>query len=111
MRIALRLAPAAAMATFLCSVVAQAQQIGSPERGLAYAERNCAECHGVRRTEEVSPRRDATPFQVVARQPGINERALSVFLSTPHKTMPNIVVTGQDRDDLIAHILSLRGAP
>lgn len=111
MRIASSLAPAVAVALFVYAGVVQAQQIGIPERGLIYAERNCAECHAVRRGDETSPRRDATPFQIVARQPGINERALSVFLSTPHKTMPNILVTGQDRDDLIAHILSLRGVP
>lgn len=111
MRISCRIAPAAVAALLVCPVSARAQQIGSPERGLLYAERNCAECHAVRRGDETSPRRDAAPFQIVARQPGLNERALSVFLSTPHKTMPNIVVTGQDRDDLIAYILSLREMP
>lgn len=88
-----------------------AQQLGDVKRGLAYAERICSECHAVRSSGDVSRNPAATPFRVVANQPGINERALVVFLSTPHRNMPNILVSGQDRDDLIAYILSLRRTP
>lgn len=90
---------------------ATAQQLGDAKRGLAYAERSCADCHAVRATAAASPDPRATPFRVLAQHPGMNERALSVFLSTPHKEMPNLIVPPGDRDDLIAHILSLRPTP
>lgn len=90
------------------SVPAASAELGDPQRGRAYAERICAQCHAVGPSDTTSPRPEATPFSVMARTAGINERALSVFLQTPHAAMPNLIVTGQDRDNLIAYILSLR---
>jgi hypothetical protein len=34
--------------------------------------------------------------------------ALNVFLRTPHRSMPNLVISDGDRDNVIAYILSLR---
>jgi hypothetical protein len=31
-----------------------------------------------------------------------------VWLQTPHPTMPNLIVDAQDREDVIAYILSLQ---
>jgi mono/diheme cytochrome c family protein len=84
-------------------------ELGDARRGRAYAEAVCAQCHVVTPAETVSPRPEATPFSVISRLPGLNERALGVFLQTPHAEMPNLVVTGQERDDLISYIISLRG--
>jgi len=85
-----------------------AQSAGDPKKGLAYAEQICAECHAVGLLGVVSPRPQATPFVVIARVPGINERSLAVFLQTPHSNMPNLIVTGEDRDNLIAYMMSLK---
>jgi hypothetical protein len=33
---------------------------------------------------------------------------IGVFLRTPHRNMPNLVISDSDRDNVIAYILSLR---
>lgn len=92
------------------SLPALAQQLGDARRGLAYAERTCADCHAVRASDRISPDPKAAPFWSIAQRPGMNERALSVFLATPHKDMPNLIIAPNDRDDVIAYIVSLRTA-
>jgi len=96
------------MAVAAFSSLASAAEPGDVGRGRAYAEAVCAQCHAVAPHQTLSPVREATPFAVVARVPGMNDRALAVFLQTPHADMPNLVVVGQNRDDLIAYITSLR---
>jgi hypothetical protein len=39
----------------------------------------------------------------------MSEMALSVSLQTPHRAMPNIMLDPQERADVIAYILSLKG--
>ena len=100
---------ATATALALLSSPAASAELGDARRGGAYAMAVCAQCHAVTSAETASPRPEATPFSVLSRLPGLNERALGVFLQTSHAEMPNLVVTGQDRDDLIAYIIGLRG--
>ena len=40
--------------------------------------------------------------------PSTTAQALGVFLKTSHPTMPNIMLSDNERDDVIAYILSLR---
>jgi mono/diheme cytochrome c family protein len=87
----------------------QADGIGNPARGLEYAKANCAGCHSILKDEtESSPNPDSPAFAAVAATPGITRTALSVFLQSPHPTMPNLIVAGEDADNLIAYILSLK---
>ncbi len=86
---------------------ARGQEPGDARRGRGYAERVCAECHAVLQAQDVSPVARATPFQVVANTPGMTGTALAVWLQTPHPTMPNLIIEGRDRDDIIAYLLSL----
>lgn len=103
------LAAAACLATIgLSSLSSLADGIGDPARGLNYAQGNCAGCHAILKDELESPNPDSPAFQAVANTPGITHTALSVFLQTPHPTMPNLIVEGHDADDLIAYILSLK---
>jgi mono/diheme cytochrome c family protein len=104
-------AATAAAGLALISLPAASAELGDVRRGHAYATAVCAQCHAVAPEDMTSPRPEATPFTTISRLPGINDRALGVFLQTTHGEMPNLVVTGQDRDDLIAYILSLRGTP
>jgi mono/diheme cytochrome c family protein len=103
-----RILPLLALIAILWPAAAASQSAGDPKKGLAYAERTCSDCHAVGLLGVVSPRPEATPFVVIARVPGINERALAVFLQTPHSNMPNLIVTGEDRENLIAYIMSLK---
>jgi mono/diheme cytochrome c family protein len=88
-----------------------AQEPGDPRAGLAFARANCAECHAVKATEEKSPNPKAPTFASVAKTPGMTGRALAVWLQTSHPTMPNFIVPGEDRDNVIAYIMSLRPLP
>jgi mono/diheme cytochrome c family protein len=83
---------------------AVAQQLGDPGRGHDYAARNCAECHAVDGTRP-SPNRDAPSFAAVANTPGMTEMALGVFLFTPHRQMPDLIIPTAAARDVIAYIL------
>jgi hypothetical protein len=50
----------------------------------------------------------APTFRAIANTPGMTALALNVFLRTPHRSMPNLVISDGDRDNVIAYILSLR---
>jgi cytochrome c2 len=88
---------------------AVAQDPGNAEKGRAFAQRVCAECHAVGPTSVRTPLASVASFKEIANSPGMTEIALSVWLRTPHKTnMPNLVLEPNDRDDVIAYIVSLR---
>ena len=83
-------------------------ELGDPKRGLAYAQKTCAKCHAVERGDMFSPTMIAPNFRAVADTPGMNERALLVwFQSSDHATMPNLMPTSGDLDDVVAYIMSL----
>lgn len=84
-----------------------AQQVGDPVAGRALAVDICADCHAVDAGDVVSPDLRAPSFQSVARRPEISRLALTAFFQSPHPTMPNLVVAGEDAHNLIAYILSL----
>ena len=101
----------AATALCLASPTALAQEpLGSVEAGRALAFTVCAECHDVGRVPEQDLlfEGDPPPFRMVADDPAVTPLSLSVFLRTPHRNMPNIMLTQQESDDVIAYILSLR---
>lgn len=77
-------------------------------RGQSYAERNCSACHAVGTGPQASPRPDAANFVTIANTAGMTAYAVSVWLQTPHRQMPNLVIDAQDRDDLVAYITSLK---
>ena len=96
-------------AMFSTSVFAQVS--GDPTRGLAFALKTCASCHGVQSTDLSSPRPNTITFREVANAPGMTGIAINVFLQTPHKEMPNLIIDSQDRADVISYIVSLNVAP
>lgn len=99
----------AAFAALLADGAAAADGIGDARRGLEYAQSNCAACHAILYEDTNSTNPNSPPFKMVADTPGITRTALSVFLQSPHPTMPNLIVVGEDADNLIAYILSLKG--
>jgi mono/diheme cytochrome c family protein len=86
-----------------------ADEPGNAEQGRVYALQNCAGCHAVRLEDLDSPVGEATPFKTVAGRPEMTRLALRVFLQSPHASMPNLMVEGEDADNVIAYILSLKG--
>jgi mono/diheme cytochrome c family protein len=85
-----------------------AQSIGDAGRGLAYAQKTCAECHAVLSSQTASPRLGVATFKAIADTPGMTSIAIRVWLQTPHPTMPNLIIDAGDRDDVIAYIESLK---
>jgi len=93
---------------FLLGTPALAQDYGDTKRGSVLALGTCAGCHSVRKVGS-SANPSAPPFRTIAKTKGISAMALSVALQTPHHAMPNIMLAPQERADVIAYILSLKG--
>ncbi|HYK80867.1 MAG TPA: hypothetical protein VEU95_14630 [Micropepsaceae bacterium] len=96
------------IALAVASQAGATQKVRDTNPGFAYANQVCSECHAVRKGERVSPHQRAPAFQVVADAPGMNEMALQVWFQSPHPSMPNLLLTAQQSDDLAAYILSLK---
>jgi mono/diheme cytochrome c family protein len=77
-------------------------------RGMVYAEERCAACHAVAPGEMISPNPGARSFQAVANTPGMTALALRVWLQSPHRTMPDVIVPPERMDDLAAYLDALR---
>jgi mono/diheme cytochrome c family protein len=77
--------------------------------GAKLARAHCAECHsiaddpGARSVNALAPR-----FADVANAPSTTETALKVFLQSPHRNMPDFILSAAERDAVVAYILSLR---
>lgn len=91
----------------MLTLVAGAAELGDKDRGHAYAQKFCADCHGVERDDHLLLG-DVPTFQEVADSEGMSPRALAVWLQTSHPNMPDFVIPPDDMDDVIAYIMSLR---
>jgi mono/diheme cytochrome c family protein len=89
-------------------VLAHAQAPGDPQRGSALAQRFCAECHATGKRDASSPSSEAPSFTAVASTPGMTAMALNVFFQTPHKAMPNLILETDQKNDIVAYIMSLK---
>lgn len=99
---------------FFCVAMAsgaRTHEQGDTKKGLSFARETCAECHGVLVTDRVSPRPDIATFNAIGNTPGMTGTAVSVWLRTPHKSMPDLIIETEDRTNVIAYILSLRIEP
>ena len=52
---------------------------------------------------------NAPTFEAIANTPGLSSAALAAALQTSHRTMPNVVIKGDDINDIIAYILAQEG--
>jgi mono/diheme cytochrome c family protein len=99
------------MAMLAISTTAEAQELGNAARGQAYAKDNCAECHAIDKLTEYSPVRAAPRFERLANTPGMTGMALTAWLYSSHKSMPNLIVRDENLDNLVAYIRSLKRPP
>jgi cytochrome c len=67
----------------------------------------CKDCHSI---EALTAGAKSGPpdFTAIANQPSSTALSLKVFLQTSHRSMPNLVMTPSEADDLINYILSLK---
>lgn len=105
-----RLAPLVVFASLFAAAPhgAKAQEMGRPQDGLALAQQVCAKCHAVQKQETRSPNPLAPTFTRIATTPGMTAMALSAALRTSHRTMPNLILQGDDMANISAYILSLK---
>jgi len=99
---------AAAAAVCLFPITANADQIGDATVGSAFALKYCAECHAVKSGEVFSPNPGAPSFTSVAKTSGMTGRDLAAWLDSSHPPMPNFMLHAEQRDNVIAYILSLK---
>jgi mono/diheme cytochrome c family protein len=85
-----------------------AQDLGDLQQGRALAQQVCSECHAVGPADPRSPNALAPRFEAVAATPGMTAMALNAFLHTSHRAMPDLVLTADQTNGIIAYILSLK---
>jgi mono/diheme cytochrome c family protein len=85
-------------------------QSAEAARGRVIAEERCATCHAIDNTTLDSPNLAATPFEVIAKTPGMTNIALNAWLHSAHPSMPNVPASQDETDDLWAYLLTLRDA-
>jgi cytochrome c len=79
----------------------------SAASGHKLAQAWCKACHAIEANTAGTP--SAAPdFAGVANQPSTTALALKVFMRTSHPSMPNLVLTPEQTDDLVNYILSLK---
>ncbi|MCI0431907.1 MAG: cytochrome c, partial [Rhodospirillales bacterium] len=95
---------ALAVAGSLCDVASAQERV---ELGQTIARNWCSGCHvvepGGTSGSDVAP-----PFPVVAQHPSLTADQLRAWLAHPHPPMPNLNLTREEIEALVAYILSLR---
>ena len=88
----------------LLAMPAAAQDLSA---GRSLAERWCMACHVVEPSQSMATD-NAPSFSAIAARPGTTARSLDRYLSQGHTLMPDFLLSAQERDALVAYILSLR---
>lgn len=78
--------------------------------GRSLALQWCSSCHLVAK-DQPQPATDGVPsFFAIADDPATTADGLRAFLGMPHVSMPDISLSRQETTELIAYLMSLRGA-
>lgn len=100
----------AAIAICAALNAAQAQEmLGDPEAGLRLATAVCSECHRVGDTGPAQRVDGAPAFDEIASDARFSPLGIRVFLRTPHIEMPNLMLSDEEIDDIIAYLAQRRG--
>jgi mono/diheme cytochrome c family protein len=81
---------------------------GDPLQGHQLASELCKTCHLVDAGDRGVFLDGSPSLQDVADAPDTTELGLRVFFQTPHGSMPDLILSDAEVDDLIAYILSLK---
>lgn len=79
-----------------------------PAAGWRLAERWCMACHVIEREPPAASANGVPSFPAIAAKPGTTALSLDRHLSTGHTRMPDFALSRDERDALIAYILSFR---
>lgn len=116
---AIRRLTVAAMAAALLTIagVADAQPsppktaeplVPSPEKGLAFAQRFCSNCHLVAGSGNPTAQAGIPSLLAIANKPGQSGNHIRNILINPHPPMPDMQVSNQEILDLVAYLETLR---
>jgi mono/diheme cytochrome c family protein len=89
-------------------VPARAQQQPNAREGERLARQWCASCHLVARDQPGAAPDTAPPFASIAARPQATAGALRVIIQMPYPRMPQIVLSRDETEHVIAYILSLK---
>lgn len=82
---------------------------GDAMAGRTYARANCVECHAVEdRSAPPVSKTGAPSFQAIADAKTTTAAGLYVFLVSQHQSMPQFMIGEDDRQNIVAYIISLR---
>ena len=101
---------ALATALVLASAATYAQD-GNAVAGHAFARRACKPCHAVEDEREPRMMVIGPGFRDIANTPGMTATAIGVFLRTSHPKMPDLILTPEETEDVIAYLVSLHDRP
>jgi len=87
---------------------AGARDLGDVGAGQDLAQRVCSACHRVQKGETDEKFLDVTAFQTLADSPSKTVLNLRVFLKSPHRNMPDLILTETEIDGVIDYIQSLK---
>ncbi|WP_408068520.1 c-type cytochrome [Vineibacter terrae] len=104
-------AHAAALAASLVVISAQVHAADPPsdlERGRSLARTWCSQCHTVEPGDRQQRADGLASFSALANDPRNTPDRLRAFLTRPHGRMPDLNLSRQDRDDLVAYLGSMK---
>ena len=99
------------MATPGAGALAATDGLGNPGYGRGVAIDLCGDCHLVSPDQSPDGMRPGPDLMERVRQPEITELALRTYLRTTHPVMPNIMLTQEQADDIIAYLMTFKGSP
>ncbi len=96
----------AALAFALCALLSFGSvAAGDAQNGRQLAQRWCTGCHAV----EANQANDrAPPFAAIAKRSSSTPERLRAWLSTPHEVMPDLSLSRQEIESLVAYFEQLR---
>ena len=78
---------------------------GNAEAGRQFVMRSCSSCHATETAKTATD--NAPPFSVVAKTNKDNPAWIRGWLMAPHPPMPNISLSRQQIDDIVAYLSTL----
>lgn len=97
------------LAAFIASTGAVSQEApGSPRVGLQLSQSLCSNCHLVTGDQDGRALSDVPAFSTIANTPGASAEVLAGKVIVPHPEMPEISLTRNELQHIIAYILSLK---
>jgi cytochrome c len=83
-------------------------EVPSPEKGLAFAQRFCKECHVVDGSGATTAQAGIPSLRGIANKPGQSGERIRNVLINPHPPMPDMQVSAQEILDILAYLETLR---